>query len=206
MLVHVYSSSLVIALECCTKQRHQILLVNTRVTRRRLCTLHSCWMSTENHMSWIYHANICAMSTNCTQDTRPQPECHKLSKSTSSDISNIFKKDSSMFFTSFSQNPLPLGAAQKRRGLRKELTNFWNSGNNRTMRPAVFRRRRAAEPERRFGRWRRVFEWLECCVISSSEAVEDMTHDTVNSSPGSIFEFERTCSLAHKRARRANVR
>ena len=70
----------------------------------------------------------------------------------------------------------------------------------------MFRRRRAAEPESRFGRWRRVFEWLECCVISSSEAVEDMTHDTVNSSPGSIFEFERTCSLAHKRARRANVR
>ena len=133
------------------------------------------------------------------QQTVPKTRDHSQSainylRALLTDISNIYKKDS----IPLSQNPLPLGA--------KFLTNFWNSGNNRTMRPAVFRRRRAAEPERRFGRWRRVFEWLECCVISSSEAVEDMTHDTVNSSPGSIFEFERTCSLAHKRARRANVR
>ena len=68
------------------------------------------------------------------------------------------------------------------------------------MRPAVFRRRRVAEPERRFGRQSpRAFEWLECCVISSSEAVEDMMHETVNSSPGSIFEFERTCYSARPR-------
>ena len=29
-------------------------------------------------MSTIYHANISVMSTSCAQDTRPQPECHKL--------------------------------------------------------------------------------------------------------------------------------